>query len=509
MRVYLLGAGPGDPGLLTLKARDVLARADVVVYDALANESLLAHARPDAEKIYVGKVAGNHALPQHEINALLVRKAKEGKIVARLKGGDPYIFGRGGEEAEELLAAEIPFEEVPGISSTIAAPAYAGIPLTHRDFASSLTIITGHENPDKPGSVHNWSALAAGASTLVFVMGMKNLPDIVRHLLDAGMDPQTPAALVHRGTTPRQRSLVSSLADLPKAALEAHFTNPSVIVVGKVASLHDKLNWFEQKPLFGKSVVVTRAREQASGLARSLTELGAEVIQCPTIEIRPLSDYAQLDAAVSRLADYQWLIFTSVNGVRWFWSRLGAAGKDSRAIGACKVAAIGPATAEALERRGIFPDFVPQRYVAEGVLEGLLAREGGAIRGKRFLLPRAAMARDVLPRELEKAGAVVDVIAAYETVPAAAHRDEVLERIQAGTLDCVTFGSSSTVENFLSLIPADVLKAHPETRLAAIGPVTAETLRKHGLEARIQPQEYTIPALVTALQRHFARAKTR
>lgn len=277
MRVYLLGAGPGDPGLLTLKARDVLARADVVVYDALANESLLAHARPDAEKIYVGKVAGNHALPQHEINALLVRKAKEDKIVARLKGGDPYIFGRGGEEAEELLAAGIPFEEVPGISSTIAAPAYAGIPLTHRDFASSLTIITGHENPDKPGSVHNWPALAAGASTLVFVMGMKNLPDIVRHLLDAGMDPQTPAALVHRGTTPRQRSLVSSLAGLPEAAMEAHFTNPAVIVVGKVAGLHDKLNWFEQKPLFGKSVVVTRAREQASGLARSLTELGAEV----------------------------------------------------------------------------------------------------------------------------------------------------------------------------------------------------------------------------------------
>lgn len=288
MKVYLIGAGPGDAGLLTLKGRDALACADVVVYDALANDSLLGHARPDAERIYVGKVAGNHALPQHEINALLVRKAKEGKVVARLKGGDPYIFGRGGEEAEELLAAGVPFEEVPGISSTIAAPAYAGIPLTHRNFASSVTIITGHENPDKPGSVHNWKALAASASTLVFVMGMKNLPDIARHLLDAGMDPDTPAALVYRGTTPHQRSLVATIATLPQAAVDNKFSNPSVIVVGKVCSLHDRLDWFEQRPLFGRSIVVTRAREQASGLARSLTELGANVIQCPTIEILSL-----------------------------------------------------------------------------------------------------------------------------------------------------------------------------------------------------------------------------
>lgn len=506
MKVYLIGAGPGDPGLLTLKGRDALAAADVVVYDALANDSLLGHASPHAEKIYVGKVAGNHALPQDEINALLVRKAKEGKIVARLKGGDPYIFGRGGEEAEELVAAGVPFEEVPGISSTIAAPAYAGIPLTHRDFASSVTIITGHENPDKPGSVHNWPALAASASTLVFVMGMKNLPDIARNLLDAGMAPDTPAALIYRGTTPRQRSLVSTLADLPTAAIEAKFTNPSVILVGKVASLHKTLNWFEQKPLMGRSVVVTRAREQASGLAASLAELGAEVIQCPTIEISPMADYAELDGALAQLNSYQWVIFTSVNGVRHFWLRLAQAGKDSRVLASCKVAAIGPATAEALLRRGITPDFIPDRYVAEGVLEGLMARENGNVNGKRFLLPRAAKAREVLPDELRKAGAVVDVIAAYETVPAAQRRDEVLERIKAGTLDCVTFGSSSTVENFLSLIPADVLKAHPEVQLAAIGPITADTLTANGLPCHIQPAEYTIPALVAALQKHFAKA---
>lgn len=506
MKVYLLGAGPGDAGLLTLKARDVLATADVVVYDALANDSLLAHARKDAEIIYVGKVAGDHALPQHEINALLVRKAREGKVVARLKGGDPYIFGRGGEEAEELLAAGVPFEEVPGISSTIAAPAYAGIPLTHRDFSSSVTIITGHENPDKPGSVHNWQALAQSGSTLVFVMGMKNLPDIVRNLLAAGLAAETPAALVYRGTTARHRSLVSTLVELPQAAVAARFTNPSVIVVGKVASLRDKLNWYEKKPLLGKSIVVTRAREQASGLAQSLAELGAEVIQCPTIEIRPLADYAALDAAIEHLSEYSWLIFTSVNGVRYFWQRLSFAGRDSRAIAACRVAAIGPATADALRMHGIAPDFIPERYVAEGVVEGLKSLEGGKLEGMRMLLPRAVKAREVLPEELGKAGALIDVIPAYETVPAATRKDIVLERLNEGSLSCVTFGSSSTVENFLELIPADTLRAHPETQLAAIGPITAETLRKNGLEVHIQPDEYTIPALVEAVKQHFSKA---
>ena len=505
MKVYLLGAGPGDPGLLTLKARDALAAADVVVYDALANDSLLGHARPDAELIYVGKVAGNHALPQHEINALLVRKAKEGNMVARLKGGDPYIFGRGGEEAEELLAAGVPFEEVPGISSTIAAPAYAGIPLTHRDFASSVTIITGHENPDKPGSVHNWQALARSASTLVFVMGMKNLPDIARNLLDAGLDPRTPAALIYRGTTPRQRSLVATLRELPQAAVDAHFTNPSVIVVGKVASLHDKLNWFEKKPLLGKSIVVTRAREQASGLARSLAGLGAEVIQCPTIEIRALPDYAELDMAVARLADYGWLIFTSVNGVRHFWHRLEAAGKDSRALGACKVAAIGPATAQAVRTPGIAPDFVPEAYIAESVAEGLI---GLGMDGKKVLLPRAREAREVLPEELRKAGAQVDVLPVYETVPAAAHRDEVLQRLEAGTLDAVTFGSSSTVDNFFAQIPADTIRNQPEgkrVKFASIGPVTTKTLAKYGFACDIQPEDFTIPALVKALTAHYEK----
>ena len=284
--------------------------------------------------------------------------------------------------------------------------------------------------------------------------------------------------------------------------MDNKFSNPSVIVVGKVCSLHDQLGWFEQRPLYGRSIVVTRAREQASGLAQSLTELGANVIQCPTIEISPLADYSELDAAVARLAEYGWIIFTSVNGVRHFWKRLAACGRDSRAIGQCKVAAIGPATADALRERGIEPDFIPARYVAEGVVEGLLAL--GPVAGVKMLLPRAAKAREVLPDELRKAGAQVDVIAAYETVPAAARKDEVLAAMQNGTLDCVTFGSSSTVENFLSLIPADELRAHPEVKLAAIGPVTAKTLADNGLPCHIQPEAYTIPALVEALKAHYS-----
>lgn len=500
MKVYLIGAGPGDPGLLTLKGKEALERADVVVYDALANDALLAWARPEAERIYVGKVAGNHALPQDKINRLIIDKAKEGKIVARLKGGDPYIFGRGGEEAEELLQAGVPFEEVPGISSTVAGPAYAGIPLTHRSFASSVTLITGHEDPGKPGSVHHWDALARSASTLVFVMGMKNLPDIAENLMAAGMDPSTPAALVHRATTARHRSLVSTLADLPAAAVREGFTNPSVIVVGGVVSLHDKLNWFERKPLLGKGVVVTRAREQASGLAAQLAELGADVVQFPTIAIRPLDDYSELDTVVAAIAEgdaYHWLIFTSVNGVRFFWRRLLRAGWDARILGGVRVAAIGPATAAALRERGIVPDFVPDRYVAESVAQGLLER---GVAGRRVLLPRAREAREVLPDVLRKAGALVDVIPVYETVPAAVRREDVLERLAEGRIHCVTFGSSSTVENFLSLIPADTLRRYPDVKLAAIGPITAATLGKHGLPCDIRPEEFTIPALVEALK---------
>lgn len=502
MYVYLIGAGPGDPGLLTCKGRQALSEADVVVYDYLASDELLALARPDAEFIYVGKIAGNHAMKQGDINRLLIAKAKEGKVVARLKGGDPYIFGRGGEEAEELVDAGVPFEEVPGISSSIAGPAYAGIPLTHRAWSSSVTIITGHEDPTKPGSVHNWDALARSASTLVFLMGMKNLPDIAAKLIASGMDKDTPAALVHWGTTSRQRSLASTLADLPDAAVREGFTNPSIIVVGDVVRLKDKLDWFEKKPLFGRTVVVTRAREQASESAALFARKGAHVIQFPTITISPLRDYGELDEAVANLSRYGWLVFTSVNGVRFFRERLHALKLDARALHGVKVAAIGPATAKAVEAMGVYADLVPSSYVAEGVAEAMLKL---GMKGQRVLLPRAREAREVLPEALRAAGAEVDVITAYENVPSEENREEVMKALEEGRLDCVTFGSSSTVRNFLASIPMETLQKHPEVRFAAIGPVTAKTMHEMGMNVDIQPEQFTIPALVDAVCSAFAR----
>lgn len=500
MKVYLIGAGPGDPGLLTLKAKSVLEGADVIVYDYLANDAFLDYAKPGAEIIYVGKKGGDHTLSQDGINALIVAKAKEGKVVARLKGGDPYMFGRGGEEAEELLDAGVPFEEIPGVTSAIAGPAYAGIPLTHRSYASSVSFITGHEDPTKPESVHNWKALAASTSTLVFFMGMKNLPDISRKLIEAGMPADTPAALVRWGTTPRHRSLVATIATLPEEGVKHGFAAPSLIVVGGVVNLHDRLNWFEQKPLLGKGVVVTRAREQASGLAAALRELGADVIQFPTIDIQPLADYAAVDASIDALPTYDWVVFTSVNGVKHFWNRLAVKGLDSRVLAGRKVAAIGPATADKLREKGIEPDFIPEKYVAEGVVEGMLARGMG---GKRVLLPRAREAREVLPEELRKAGATVDVLPVYETVPSNTRKDDVLQRMADGEIHCVTFGSSSTVDNFFSLVPVDLVKAHPEVKLACIGPVTCKTLEGYGLDCHIQPEDYTIPALVEELKKRL------
>lgn len=497
MKVILVGAGPGDPGLLTIRGREALANADCIVYDALADAGLLAYARRAAELIYVGKIADQHSLPQNEINQLLVSKAREGKNVVRLKGGDPYIFGRGGEEGEFVTAAGIPFEEVPGISSAIAAPAYAGIPLTHRDFVSSVMLITGHEKPDKKQSALNWSAFVKSGATLVFVMGMRNLSAICASLLDAGMDPAMPAAVIYRGATPMQRTVTASLEDLPLAA--AGFTNPSVIVVGKVVSLRESLDWFSQKPLFGRTIVVTRAREQASGLSRMLADLGARVLECPAIAIEPMPDYSECDSAIANLADYGWIIFTSVNGVKYFWQRLRQFGRDSRSLCHCRIAAIGPATAEALSRIGIRADLEPESYVAEALAAELVKRDGEKLKGMRILLPRAAKARSVLPDELARAGAIVDVLPVYQTTPATGAISEVRQLMEQGSIDCVAFASSSTVDNFLALLPASELANHPETALAAIGPIRAATLKRHGLSAHIEAEKFTIPALVEAI----------
>lgn len=497
--VYLIGAGPGDTGLLTLRGKELLETCDVVVYDYLAAEELLAFARADAELIYVGKMGGDHTLPQEEISSLLVAKASEGKSVARLKGGDPYMFGRGAEEAEELVNAGIAFEVVPGVTSAIAGPAYAGIPLTHRKYASSVCFATGHEDPAKPESAHDWKALATGTSTLVFFMGMKNLPSIVRNLTANGMDPQTPAALVRWGTTPDHRSVTGTLANLPRLAEEGNFTAPSLIVIGKVASLRDTFNWFEKRPLLGEGVMVTRSREQASGMARRLTASGARVMQFPTISIEAPEDAAPVREAACRLREYDWVVFTSPNGVDYFWKELEALRLDARAFALSFVAAIGPATAEALMAKGIRADYVPSSFVAEDLLSGLVAQ---GISGKRILIPRAEAARDVLPQGLAKAGAEVSVVAAYRTLPAkgrAENAAKALELFGQGKIRYITFASSSTVTHFLDAIPLETLRQYPDLRFACIGPVTAKTLEDAGLSCHIMPEEYTIPALVAAI----------
>ncbi len=502
MKVYLLGAGPGDPGLLTVKARDILAAADVVVYDYLASPAFLALARPEAEIIYVGKKGGDHTLSQGEINALLIEKAQQGKVVARLKGGDPYVFGRGAEEAEELIAAGLDYEVVPGVTSGVAGLAYAGIPVTHRKHASSVSFITGHEDPTKEASALPWEHLAKSASTLVFYMGMKNLPSIAANLVAAGLPGETPAALVHWGTTCRHRSLVATLETLHAKGTEAGFTAPSLIVVGDVVMLHDTLNHFERKPLLGKGIVVTRAREQASSILQELTALGACVIEFPTIAITPIQDMTPVHEAVEKLHNYDWLVFTSVNGVKWFFHELYAMGMDTRALAGVTVAAIGPATAKSLECHGIRPDFVPEQYVAESVVAGMLDR---GVAGKRILIPRAKEAREVLPEELRKAGAEVEILPVYETTLAESGPDVIRNAIKEGRLDCITFASSSTVENFFALVSPEMLRTEaPQAQLACIGPVTAQTLEGYGFQPHIQPKDYTIPALVRSIVQAFS-----
>jgi uroporphyrinogen III methyltransferase / synthase len=500
-KVFLIGAGPGDPGLLTLKGKRCLEAADVVVYDYLANDALLAHARPEAERIYVGKRGGDHTLPQDQITDLLVAQARAGKIVARLKGGDPFIFGRGGEEAEELRAAGISFEVVPGVTSAIAAPAYAGIPLTHRDFTSSVAFITGHEDQEAPQSDIAWDKLATGAGTLVFLMGVGNLPEIVAQLTRHGRRPDTPVALVRWGTRADQRTVTGNLRDIVDRVAAAGLKPPAVIVVGEVVSLWEKLRWAEEKPLFGRRIVVTRAREQASALTERLQTEGAEVLEFPAIEIVPPESWEPLDAAVRRIGEYRWIVFTSANGVRFFWERLRAGGRDARGLSAARVAAIGPATADALRAHGIEPDVVPAEFKAEGLLAALA---GERLAGVKVLIPRAAEAREVLPAELAQRGAAVDVVPAYRTVRSTRDVKALRELLAARRVDAVTFTSSSTVTSFCEALGDEGVPALlGGVTVAAIGPITAETARQQGLTPHIVCADYTIPALVAALVAHF------
>ena len=497
-KVYLIGAGPGDPGLFTLKGKRCLEEADVVVYDYLANPRLLRYAKPNAELIYVGKQADQHTLPQEEIGRLLVARASQGKVVARLKGGDPFIFGRGGEEAEELAAAGIPFEVVPGVTSAVAAPAYAGIPLTHRDFTSTVAFVTGHEDPAKEETSIAWDKIATGIGTLVFFMGVGQLPEIVGKLMRHGRSPSTPAAVIRWGTRAEQEVVTGTLADL--AGKCRGMKPPALIVVGEVVALREKLRWFEALPLAGKRILITRAREQASSFAAVLEAAGAEVVEFPTITFTAPESWAPLDAAIGRLREYRWVIFTSANGVRFFWQRLQAAGRDIRDLAGITVCAIGPATAAALHSLGIRADIVPTEFKAEALVEAIGTDD---LRGSRVLLARAAESREVIPEELTRRGALVDVVPTYRTVKDAPDTEGLRTLLRDGKIHAVTFTSSSTVKHFLDLVGEEARELLKSVVVASIGPITAETAARHGIVSHVVPENYTIPALADALVKHF------
>jgi uroporphyrinogen III methyltransferase/synthase len=480
--VYLVGAGPGDPGLLTRRALELIASADVVVYDRLIPPEALATARPDAELIYAGKKGGGESADQHEIEQLLLERGSAGSTVVRLKGGDPFVFGRGGEEAQALAAAGIPFEVVPGVTAGVAAPAYGGIPITHRDAASAVAFVTGHEDPAKTESALDWDALAAFPGTVVVYMGMRRLEEITERLIQAGRPPQEPAVVIERGTLPDQRVVEGTLETIAAAAVSEGVKAPAVAVFGQAAELREQLRWFEARPLAGIGVAVTRARTQASELAARLRALGAAVLEVPAIRIVPLAGPApQLD-------HYDLVCLTSPNGARLLFDRLRREGLDGRAFAGTRVAAIGPGTAAALEVHGITADIVPERFVAEALAEAL-----ADVPVERALVARAARARDVLPEALRRRGAEVDVLPLYETVGEPL-REEELQALERA--DYVTFTSSSTVEFFLS---AAREKLSPRTRFVSIGPVTSAALRDRGLEPHVEASRHDIEGVIEAL----------
>ena len=485
-KVYLVGAGPGDPDLITWKGRRLLAQADSILYDNLVNHALLDLAPAHAEKVYVGKKKSSHSFSQEEICEMLIERARKGLNVVRLKGGDPFIFGRGGEEAEALADAGIPFEVVPGVTSPLGIAAYAGIPLTHRNHTSVVTFVTGHEV-----SVIDWKRVGQ-AETLVIFMGLTAFDRIAAEIIACGRDPETPAAAVRWGTRPDQQVISGTLVSLPAKIHEAGLRPPATIIVGEVVRLREKLSWYERLPLFGQTVIVTRAREQAPALAERLHELGANVVELPTIEIRPAPDYAALDRAIEQLSDYDWLIFTSVNGVRYFLDRLDRSDRDLRSIRG-SLCAIGPATRDALERQHLKVALMGQEYVAESLLK---AFDEIDLCGKRILIARAAVARDILPSQLARRGADIDVVPAYETVaPAdlASHARRVFTECRP---DWIAFTSSSTVRNLMEAIELSVLDG---VKVASIGPVTSATARDFGLNVAVEAAEFTVAGLVDGI----------
>jgi uroporphyrinogen III methyltransferase / synthase len=498
--VYLVGAGPGDPGLITVRGAELLASAEIVVYDALANPQLLRHC-PAAEKIYVGKQADRHSKTQQQINELLVEHGRQGKRVVRLKGGDPFVFGRGGEECEALAAANVPFEVVPGITAAIAATAYAGIPVTHRDFNSSFTFITGHEKEESvsPGAASDidWTAVAK-LPCIAFYMGARSLPRICTKLMAGGMSGDTPAATIQWGTTPKQKTVVGTVSNLAQRVVEANIGAPAMTIIGKVVGLRSVMNWFERRPLFGKTIVVTRSREQASELTRRLSELGANVIEEPTIELTPAADQSAVDAVLRDMSGFDWIIFTSPAGVTHAKRRLIELGLDVRAFGPAKLAAVGEETAKAIrEQLSLKVDLCPQQFVAEALADAL--QKNDDITRKRFLLLRADIARPILAQRLRQGGAAkVADVAIYQTRPVATLSESVASALAAGQVHWITFTSSSTVTNFLAQLGADFEAKLSQIRLASIGPITSQTLRAAGLQP-IQAQIYNLDGLVAAI----------
>lgn len=497
-KVYLVGAGPGDAGLLTMRGAELIGRAEVLVYDALVNPDLLRLAPEGAEVIYGGKRSRDHAIPQGDLNKLLVEKAKTGRTVVRLKGGDPYLFGRGGEEAEELCAAGVEFEVVPGISSIYAAPNYAGIPVTHRDHCSSFTVLTGHEDPTKEESSIDWKNLAENPGTKVVLMGVERIAKITEQLIANGADPATPVGMVRWGTRGEQQSIEGTLGTIAAIVAEKNFKSPAVTIIGGVVGLRAKLNWFEKRPLFGRRVVVTRTRKQASQLTRQLQELGAEVLEIPTIRtVAPDDPQAVVDALMG-LNTYSWLVFTSPNGVDGFFDFFFKAFDDLRDLGGTRIAAVGPATAAKLKELHLKVDVMPERYVTADVAQAINRFEN--VENLNILLARAQVANPDLPEELTRLGGIVDDVPVYKTVAETEDANGAAAKLTDAGADWITFTSSSTVENFHARFDLpDLLETYPDIKTASIGPETTKALRALGIEPTVEAAEHTIAGLVTAL----------
>ncbi|MCI3923600.1 uroporphyrinogen-III C-methyltransferase [Paenibacillus sp. TRM 82003] len=498
-KVFLVGAGPGDPKLITVRGMEAIRKADVVVYDRLASPRLLRLMKPDADKVFVGKLPDKHMLKQEEINQLLVDLALSGRVVTRLKGGDPSVFGRVGEEAEKLAENGIDFEIIPGVSSAIAVPAYAGIPVTHRDFTSSFSIVTGHEYPNKTYGGVDWNHLAKASGTLVFLMGVANIGNIAAALIDGGKNPETPVALIRWGTWMEQRTLVGTLSTIVEKVAANGFSSPAVIIVGDVVRLREKISWFEKKPLFGMRVLVTRAREQASELAEMIDDLGGEAVEWPVIKTIPAGDEACAQALASA-ETYDWLLFTSANGVRYFFDACRKHRVDIRRFAGAKIGAVGPKTAEALLARGIVAEAVPSVYQGDELARRLLPDMKA---GERVLLPRARVARSDLPESLRTHGLTVDEVPVYETTLSDEGAEEAIGMLREGRIHAVTFTSSSTVTNLLEMLrksgwerPVEALAGVPSF---CIGPLTSETARKAGIDVEAVAKEATVEHLIQSL----------